>query len=213
MEFKKLVEIVGDEPVFETALFLAGDVDPGDVQRQLSRWTKSGRLYQIRRGLYALAPPFQRNKPHPFVIANRLVPGSYITCQSALGYYGLIPEYVPMTTSVSSARPGHWETPLGTFQFRHIKAELLRGYRLTELSVGQRAFIATPEKALLDLIYLHPGAERLDYLGELRLQNLEHLNLDELQRLTVLTGIPKLKRAAKQIGEMIHTEAGEYEKI
>ena len=56
MEFKKLVEIVGDEPVFETALFLAGDVNPGDVQRQLSRWTKSGQLYQMRRGLYALAP-------------------------------------------------------------------------------------------------------------------------------------------------------------
>jgi len=213
MEFKKLVEIVGDEPVFETALFLAGDVNPGDVQRQLSRWKKSGQLYQMRRGLYALAPPFQRNKPHPFVIANRLVPGSYITCQSALGYYGLIPEYVPMTTSVSSARPGHWETPLGTFQFRHIKAELLRGYRLTELSVGQRAFIATPEKALLDLIYLHPGADRQDYLGELRLQNLEHLNPDELKRLADLIDIPKLKRAAKQIDEMIHTEVGEYERL
>lgn len=213
MEFKKLLEIVGDEPVFETALFLAGDVDSGDVRRQLSRWTKSGRLYQMRRGLYALAPPFQRNKPQPFVIANRLVPGSYITCQSALAYYGLIPEYVPMTISVSSARPGHWETPLGTFQFRHLKAELLRGYRLTELSVGQRAFIATPEKALIDLIYLHPGADRQDYLDELRLQNLEYLNRRELKRLADLIDIPKLKRAVKQIEEMIQAEEREYERL
>jgi hypothetical protein len=67
MEFEQLLEIVGNEPVFETSLLLAGDVDPADVRRQLSRWTKAGRLYQLRRGLYALAPPFQKVKPHPFL--------------------------------------------------------------------------------------------------------------------------------------------------
>ncbi len=40
MEFRQLVEIVGDEPVFETVLLLAGGVDPADVRRQVSRWTK-----------------------------------------------------------------------------------------------------------------------------------------------------------------------------
>ena len=62
MEFARLLEIVGDEPVFETGLLLAGDVAPTAVRRQLSRWTKAGRLYQLRRGLYALAPPFQKIK-------------------------------------------------------------------------------------------------------------------------------------------------------
>ena len=62
MEFTYLLEIVGDEPVFGTALLLAGDVDADDVRRQLSRWVSAGRLYQLRRGLYALAPPFQRAK-------------------------------------------------------------------------------------------------------------------------------------------------------
>jgi hypothetical protein len=56
MEFKKLVEIVGDEPVFETALFLAGNVDPGDVRRQLSRWTKSGRLLEEGSNVVVLEP-------------------------------------------------------------------------------------------------------------------------------------------------------------
>ena len=71
MEFKRLIEIIGDEPAFETGLLLAGKIDPSDVCRQLSRWTKAGQLYQLRRGLYALAPPFQKVKPHPFVIANK----------------------------------------------------------------------------------------------------------------------------------------------
>jgi len=45
MEFTRLIEIVGDESVFETGLLLAGEVDPNDVRRQLSRWVKAGRLY------------------------------------------------------------------------------------------------------------------------------------------------------------------------
>src|SRR5574337_159426 len=89
MEFAKLVKLAADEPVFETGLLLAGNVDPRDVRRQLSRWTKAGRLYQLRRGLYALAPPFQKIKPHPFVVANRMVHSSYVSCQSALAHYGL----------------------------------------------------------------------------------------------------------------------------
>lgn len=52
MNFKELVEIVGDEPVFETDLLLAGAVDPAAVRKQLSRWTTAGKLFQLRRGLY-----------------------------------------------------------------------------------------------------------------------------------------------------------------
>lgn len=213
MEFKRLLEIVDDEPVFETGLLLAGDVDPADVRRQLSRWTKAGRLYQLRRGLYALAPPFQKVKPHPFVIANRMVHGSYVSCQSALAHYGLIPEHVPVTVSVTTLRPARWETALGVYEFRHIKMDLLRGYRLTELGGGQRAYVATPEKALLDLIYLQPGGDAPDYLRELRLQGMERLNLAELQRQADLAGSPKLRRAAASVAEMARSEAREYETI
>lgn len=213
MEFTRLVQLVGDEPVFETGLLLAGTVDPGDVRRQLSRWTKAGRLYQLRRGLYALAPPFQKVKPHPFLVANRIVRGSYVSCQSALAHYGLIPEYVPTVVSVTTGRPGRWENPLGAFEFHHVKTKLLSGYRLTDLGGGQKAFIATPEKALLDLVHLHAGADSLEYLRELRLQNLEQLRLDELLRLADLSGRRKLKRAAKSVAELARAEAQEYEAL
>lgn len=213
MEFTRLLEIVDDEPVFETGLLLAGDVDPADVRRQLSRWTKAGRLYQLRRGLYALAPPFQKVKPHPFLVANRMVRGSYVSCQSALAYYGLIPEYVPVVTSVTTGQPGRWETPLGVYEFRHIKTDLFHGYRLEDLGSGQKAFIATPEKALLDLIHLQPGGDAPEYLQELRLQNLERLNLDELRRLADLAGSPKLRRSAALVAELALAEAREYEML
>ena len=66
MKFAKLLDLVSDEPVFETGLLLAEAVNPDAVRVQLSRWVRAGRLYQLRRGLYALAPPFQRVRPHPF---------------------------------------------------------------------------------------------------------------------------------------------------
>ena len=206
MEFTRLVEIVGDEPAFETGLLLAGDVDSNDVRRQLSRWTQAGRLYQLRRGLYTLAPPFQKIKPHPFLIANHMVPNSYVSCQSALAHYGLIPEYVPVTTSVTTARPARWDTPLGSFEFRHVKVELLRGYRMTDLGRNQQAFVATPEKALLDLIYLQPGSDSPNYLRELRLQNLDQLDMDELQRQADLAASPKLRRAVNAVRKLARSE-------
>lgn len=213
MEFERLLEIVGDEPIFETGLLLSGDVDPADMRRQLSRWTKAGGLYQLRRGLYALAPPFQKVKPHPFLIANRMVRASYVSLQAALAYYALIPEYVPVVTSVTTARPGRWETPLGVYEFRHVKTGLLLGYQLTDLDGGQKAFVATPEKALLDLVYLQAGGDSPAYLRELPLQNLDRLGPEELRRQADRTGSPKLRRAAEFVVGLRFAETQEYETL
>ena len=190
---------MGDEPVFDSGLLLAGDIDPDNVRRQLSRWTSTGRLYQMRRGLYSLAPPYQVTKPHPFLVANRMVSGSYVSLQSALAYYNLIPEYVPIVLSVTSDRPNTWETPLGKFGYRHIKSSYLHGYRLQPLDRNHSAFIALPEKALLDLVYLTPAGDEFDYLRSLRLQNLEQLELARLDEMTAIFDRPKIARAAQAI--------------
>src|SRR4029077_6117451 len=153
MKFEDLLELVGDDPLFETGFLLAGDVDPAGIHRQLSRWVRGGRLDQLRRGLYSVAPPFQRVRPHPFQVANRLVPGSCVSLQSALAHASLIPESVPVTTSVTAGRPGRWDTPLGTYVFRHIQPDFLTGFRETPLVGGVEALLATPEKALLHLLY------------------------------------------------------------
>ena len=213
MEFSQLVRVVGDEPVFETGLLLSGSVDAADVRRQLSRWTAAQRLYQLRRGLYALAPPFQKVKPHPFLIANRMMRGSYVSCPSALAYYGLIPEHVPVVISVTTARPARWDTPLGRYEFRHVKSGLFFGYRLIELDGAQQAFVATPEKAVLDLIHLQAHGDSPGYLRELRLQNLDRLNLDELKRQADRARSAKLQRAAARLADLARAESAEYETL
>ncbi len=209
MDFEHLLELIGNEPVFETALLLAGPVDPNLVRLQLTRWTKSGRLYQLRRGLYALAPPYQKVRPHPFLVANRLQRASYVSLQTALAFHGLIPDTVQATLSVTTGRPGRWKTPLGVFEYRHVAADLLSGYHLVDLR-GQQALVASPEKALLDLAYLQPGASSPDYLLELRLQNLDRLNLPLLHQQAKTFGAPRLLRAAASAAILAEHESEDF---
>ena len=173
---------------------------------------KSGKVYKLRRGLYALAPPYQKCKPHPFLVANYLQRGSYVSLQSALAHYSLIPEVTYVTTSVSHGRPEKIETPLGVFEFRHLKRDLLFGYELQDLG-GQSALIATPEKALLDLIYLQPGGEKEAYLTELRLQNLDQLNPERLRVYTERFKMLKMRTAVERIIDMIEREKSMYEEV
>ncbi len=212
MEFDSLLKLVGDEPIFNSSILLAGNVDPKLIRIQLSRWVKAGKIYQLRRGLYSIAPPYQKKQPHPFLVANHLQKASYISLQSALSFYGLIPEVVNITTSVSTGRPERLETPLGIFEFRHIKPELLFGYRMVELG-EQSAFVATPEKALLDLIYLQAGSDSAAYLKELRLQNTEKLDKDLLRKQSEKFNTPKLQNAVNGILQIMYGETEEFDDL
>ena len=167
--------------------------------RQLARWTRSGKIRQLRRGLYSpWRRPWEKRIPHPFLVANRLVRGSYVSGLSALAFVGAIPEYVAEVTSVTPGRPHMRKTPFGRFSFRHLKPGLLFGYRRVDLGDGARAFVAEPEKALLDLVHLHPGGDDAAYLRELRL-DFDALRLDRLESFAAAGATPKLARAAERV--------------
>lgn len=206
MKWQSLLTLVADEAVFSSALLFSGDVSARQVRLQLSRWVKAGRLYRLRRGLYALAPTWRKVEPHPFLIANRLQRGSYVSLQSALAFHGAIPEHVPVVTSVGPGRPETVRNPLGSFQFNHLAGGLLFGYSQLVVAPRQLAFVASPEKALLDLVHLTRGADCADYLRELRLQNPATIKLSALDELVQRSGRPKLVRAARLLGALLSAE-------
>lgn len=179
------------------------------VRLQLSRWVAAGRLIKLKKGIYTLAEPYRKATPHPFLIANAMKKASYVSLQSALSYYGMIPEYVPVTTSVTSGRPEQVETPVGRFVFRHIKKDWLRDYKQVDLGSGQQAFVASAEKSLLDLAYLTPNADNYDFLSELRLQNLQQLNISRMQELADKSNSRKLRRTARLIEKFVVQEIGQ----
>jgi predicted transcriptional regulator of viral defense system len=208
MKWSELLSLLGREPVFHTSLLQAGDVSRRELSIQLSRWVRSGRLIQLRRGVYAIAKPYRKVEPHPFLVANALRKNSYVSLQSALAFHGLIPEHVPVCTSVTSGRSETLETPLGTFIYKRTKPDYLFGFRQLEVTANQFAFVAMAEKALLDLIYLTPGAQAEAYVQELRLQHTDAIRGETLGEWVAKMDKPKLRKAARVILKLLEEERG-----
>ena len=213
MRFPELLEIIGDHQVFTSSLLRVGDVSPVDIASQLSRWVAAGKLISLRRGVYVVAAPYRRSEPNAFEIANVLVRPSYVSLESALSFYGLIPEAVFVTTSVTTARASTFDTPAGRFDYRHVSPEMLWGYAdvaITDDSSRATALVARPEKALLDLVYVRPGADAASFLRQLRLDRLDDLDLNVLEREARRSGKPKLLRAVRAIARMAASQSEEW---
>jgi predicted transcriptional regulator of viral defense system len=195
MRFKELLELVGDEPVFASSLLSVVGVSPQQARLQLARWVNDRKLIRLRRSLYALNPPFRKVEAHPFLLANRIRKASYVSLQSALSYYNLIPEHVPVVTSVTTGRPEEVRTELGIYVFRHVQKPVFGGFLSAKMAPGQSAFLATPEKALLDLIYFSPGGDQEAFIDELRLQNETALSAQSMSSAAGLFDSPKINRA------------------
>lgn len=207
MEFNELVDLVKDQPMFDTGQLLSGKVDPRYIRKQLSLWLENGKIIQLRRGLYSLASPYQKVQIHPFVLANRLYSPSYVSYQSALSHYGLIPEGVYTVVSATTRKTKSWETRLGKFSYHSMQKDWFNEYTSLKLDDRQSAFIAQPEKALLDLVLLTPRGESPAFLDELRLQNLDLLNLSTMEAIVQRAKKPKLTRFFVYFQQLLQQQA------
>ncbi len=212
MHFKDLLATFGNEPLIHSAWLLTAGRSVAAARQDLTRWTRQGRLIQLRRGVYVLNQPWRKCPLNLFHLANRIVLPSYVSMQAALAWHGLIPEAVPVVTSVTTGRPQRHDTPVGSFVFRHVKKTWFTGFVETQID-GQPCFMAHPEKALLDLIALTPGGDTPAFLHELRLQHLERLDQTRLAALARSAGSPKLQRAAQAIAEIAHQENEAFDEL
>lgn len=125
---------------------------------KISELLKKGELAVVKRGVYMPGPNSKIKQPEKFLLANHLSGPSYISLESALSYWGMIPEKVYETTSVSLDKTILFKTPAG--RFRYIKIPLpyyALGIQPIALTTAQHALIATPEKALCDKIVTSHG--------------------------------------------------------
>ena len=112
-------------------------------------------VVRIKPGLFCLASLYRKSDPHPFLIASKILSPSYISLESALSFHGLIPEAVFETASVTSLRSRRFKTPSGIFSYHHIPSnESFAGVESVKLGDDAWAFVATPLKAIADIIYL-----------------------------------------------------------
>lgn len=119
----------------------------------ISRLVKKGELVRLKNGFFLIAEKIKK-APVPYEqVANLLYGPSYISFEWALSYYGMIPEGVYVVTSVSQAKSKSFKTPVGTFDYIYLShSRYAIGIDQKENSAG-RFLIATPEKALIDLVH------------------------------------------------------------
>jgi hypothetical protein len=136
------------------------DLSPAARNILVHRAVESGEVQQLKRGLYVLSEPFRKTHPHPFAMAPMLYAPSTISLESALAFHGLIPEAVYQTTSTTSKRTTRFATPLGDFVFMAVpSSNSLAGVESIKLDSDFWAFVATPFKAIADLVYLRKEVE------------------------------------------------------
>jgi len=137
-------------------------------RNNLGRWVRKGYLVRLRQGYYAF-PDYKESKEFTLYFANKIYKPSYISLYTALSFYGIIPEAIPQITSVTTLKTTRFSNDFGEFSYKNIKPDMMFGYDLKELRDGRRIMFATPEKALIDLLYLYPFYNTEHDLEELRL--------------------------------------------
>ena len=174
---------------------------------QVNRALKTGDLVRVRRGLYLLSDRYREFPAHPFVVAQQIMPGSYISAESALSFHGWIPEAVFTVMSVVSGGKSlvcDSET-LGYFEFRRLGVNpgyFLQGVSRIELQ-RQIALVAQPVRALMDLIALHKQKwQGLGYLLDGLRINEEKLVSVKTDEILMLRDIYKGKRERTFIKEL-----------
>ena len=202
MKFEEFVKKTEKLPVIDTEILLAGVGDPRPFKVQISRWAKSGKLIQLKRGIYLLTEIYRKEDPFAMHIAALLKKPSYITFEKALEHHDIIPEAVPVYSSVTTKRQARFESPAGVFDYRHIRSSLFWGYESVTVR-GQAGFIAYPEKALLDLIYFRDTGVTMTFLEGLRLQNLDGFDLVRLRDYAKRFKKPGMIRAAGLVEERV----------
>ena len=124
------------------------------VDTYISRFLKRKEIYRFKNGLYVSVDFFNKNKndiSYSFYLANIIRTPSYISSWVALQYYNLITEVIHSVTSVTPKVTREYQTKAGNFVYQSINKELFSDFSLAEGKFN--FFIASPSKALFDLLY------------------------------------------------------------
>ena len=168
-------------------IFSVSDIEnlyPGLDKRRLFEWKSKGYIIKLRNEWYCL-PDFLNEPYSNWIMANLIHFPSYISLETALAYYDVIPEGVFMTTSVTTNRPVRLEIVGHAYVYSSLRTELFSGYTLLETSLSSRKVrIADLEKTIVDFFYFRTGYSTLEAIKELRFSTpvlRENLNIERLQ--------------------------------
>lgn len=152
--YQKIIAL--DVPVFQTrdiAAYL--NIDISHASKILERLEASSQIIRLVRGRWGLKDridilqlPQLLTSPYP----------SYISLQTALYYQGMISQIPTVIYAISLGRTQRFNTPLGTISTHYVQPDFFCGYKTDD---NTQIKMATPEKAVIDILYLSPSKTRL----------------------------------------------------
>lgn len=178
------------------------------VRNQLFRWASRGLLLRLKRGVYALNAQDRRCELNELYVANQLYSPSYISLESALSYYGIIPERVAVVTSVSLKKTQRFKTDIGIFLYRSIMRDAFKGFRAEKTSKeGGDVLIAEPEKAIVDFCYYHQKEFKIDpqrvAVESYRFQAFNDLSADSMRMFAAMFGSREMTVIIDSVAQLI----------
>ncbi|MCE5300389.1 MAG: hypothetical protein LLG37_05890 [Spirochaetia bacterium] len=165
MRYMELQEKFGSQGLFSVNEVRA--VEPGFYRPRLNEWQKKGYIRKFIRNYYVFSSAGP-DELFLFAAANRVYAPSYISMQSALAYYGLIPDRPLSVLSITSRKTQTFETVFARFVYRKCAVKRFWGY-ITAGAPGREFLVAEPAKAILDLLYLEPSFRSAEAIAGLRL--------------------------------------------
>lgn len=156
-------------------------IDSAFHSQRLSEWREKGYIRKITKEYYTFSD-LEANEAVLFLIANKIYSPSYISLEMAFSHHNLIPEAVYGITSVTSQKTNRFKTDFGEFIYRHIKPELMFGYKLVEYK-NHNFKIAEIEKAVIDYFYLNPHFKNENDFVEMRFNGEEFMQKANLEKL------------------------------
>ena len=174
---------------FEDLLLFCPVEKKENLKKSIYRWKNKGWIYSLKRGLYELTYPEDFTIPDLY-IANRLYHPSYVSLETALSNYSIIPEISMAVTSITTKPTRRFKNKHGLFIYHTIKPEVFTGYYVEK----HRTFeflIAEPEKAFIDYLYFKVLRNKKFRIQDERFDNdaISQLNKKKLKKYAKLYNI------------------------
>jgi len=176
---------IGNIPI-DVAFLKSIFTDYKSVNNKISELEKSGKIIRLKKGMYVVSPKESGKLLSMELIANHIYGPSYVSMESALRYYGLIPESVYIMRSMTTKHSKEFKNALGKFEYTQCSKEYFPIGIRQEVKDNTAFLIASPEKTLCDLI-VNTSNLNLRYQKELLTYLEEDLrfNMDELYKMNV----------------------------
>jgi len=188
-------------------IFSTGDIQkafPSFDSRRLVEWQAKNYLQKLSNKWYCFTK-MERSEFTLFRAANSLCKPSYISLETALEYYGMIPEATFSMTSITTKKTNSYSNERGIFTYRSIKNTLFFGYKILKNNTLP-VLIAEPEKAVLDYLYLHPEIQTAQDMEAIRLnqESLDSLDWEKLAQYLELFNSRALEKRVRVFIQTYH---------